>query len=166
MDNERLSIEAILFYWDSDCYVNKISRTGNPYRGLPSHGKQEHLANLLSTFIGHGYSKEELVEKSGFPVVAVQNKIINHIWDRNPESMSAKELHKAKGNLRKMWQCVIAQKFPIKLVKEEVVEKIEIAPKKEKALEINPKDRIVMNVSDIKDPELDLNFLKDLGIEE
>jgi hypothetical protein len=88
--------------------------------------------------------------------------------------MTNSQIKKAKLELANDWQEIIDAEYSgVKISKCEELKKVEYSPtvkteykKQEKALELYPSDRIKMDVSDMPDPEIDTDFLKEIGIDE
>jgi len=165
MSKEKLPVEKLINKWKVEHFVDKMSEKGTPYKILPNSCRMECLTILAKTLFDHGYSYDDM-DKSD-----VSLKIANVCWRSDKiVKMSGPEIAKAKYSIALDWQEVIDGKYlDIEISKLEDHEKpvFKEEPKvQSKPLEIDPSDRIKMDTSDIEEPELDSDFLSELGVDE
>lgn len=176
--SERLSIDEIIADWEAECSVDLISKSGFPYRGIPSgSSRRGHFLNLVQTLLDQGYSKEEI--KTG----SLCAKVVNTCWPDKERSISAKELRTSKAGTRKLWEQCVRKVIHIEISKYEVedveprepavsfrpptLDKRESKESKEDILEeiFNPKDRIISIKKIDRSNDTNWELLEELGLE-
>ena len=162
--SEKPSLDRFIKSWISECGEARTSDHGTKYVIIPTQRMHESLRILAKTLLDAGFSFDELDSAR----VAV--KIADLVWRESKITrMSATEIRKAKLGVTEDWGIALGEFSGITFAKDveplEVVEAPKIE-KKEKVLELNPSDRIKMDTSDVVDPEKDLEFLKELGVED
>ena len=164
------NIEDIIIEWRVEFGVSARGKTGKYYY-IDYAQKKDLLTILIRTIIDEGYDED--VVKS----VTTRNLIINGCEAPDgASSRSSSKIKKSKNitadNLKEIIPEFFRGKFSIVAHEKEKIalpEKPQTTfeqPKVEKIPEIDPKDRIKMDTSDVVDGELDLDFLKELGIDE
>ena len=118
----------------------------------------------------YGYQEEDIRSST------VSTKVIKICWSDLITKMSAKELRKSRDIARNQWEGALNEVFTMEMPKYVKPEKptpvivnqnnYKVENKPEKPLEIDPKDRIIMDTSDMVEGELDLEFLQELGLDE
>lgn len=167
MGKDKLPISVIINKWKEKCFVKKTSDRGTTFLVLPNSCRMDCLAMLAKTFSDYGYTYEEMDHHM------VSVKIADVCWrDDKIVKMSGTEIAKAKLSVAKDWQEIIDSKYAGVVISEleehekpVYKEEPKVEPVK-KSLEIEPKDRIKMDTSDMVDGELDLDFLSELGVDE
>ena len=160
------NISTILRFWKEECGEIRTSQTGVQYTIIPSNRTRDSLKKLAMTLIGYGYTFEELDS------VSLSVKIADVCWREDKiKKMSLSEIKKAKISLALDWNEAIAEFSGVVIADYEETKKAVPYSKKEDKkqepiLDIEPKDRIKVETSDMVDPPLDLDFLKELGIDE
>jgi hypothetical protein len=131
----------------------------------------ESFQRLYKTLTQNGYSSEEIDSPH------LSKQIVDICWREDKiRKMSNSEVRQAKKSLADDWDEFLHQPeisgITIATLDEDekivpVVRAIyKKEPKPERPLEINPSDRITMDTSDMAEAPLDLDFLKDLGVDE
>jgi hypothetical protein len=162
--SDRPSIDSVLKKWKFKYGEARTSDKGRIYIIMPSGPMLQNLKILIKSLFYCGYSFEEL-DHHGIAV-----RVANFCWNEEKiVKMSQTEIRKAKINLANDFSEVLAEYSNVTMV--ELSEDEKIVPKqketvKEKELELDPTDRIKMDISDLEEAPLDLEFLKTLGIEE
>ena len=161
----KLPIESIIKAWKAEYGVLRTSDKGVEYVIIPNSSMRTALSALAQTFLTSGYTFDEIDD------YRISVKIADIVWREDKIiKMSSTEVKRAKISLTKDWEEAIAPYSGIIISKPgKMVTKVEVKaePKpKEKVLELDPKDRIKVDTSDIPDNPLDLAFLEELGISE
>ena len=166
-DNEKPSIDKIIAVWKANCGETKHSERGTAYVVVPIPDRYIHFLNLIQTLLDHGYDKEYI--ESG----SLRGKVVLACWPDIITKISAKDLRRNRAITASQWDEAVNKFSDIAISKfvepdkEVPVQKAEIKKEyKEKVLEIEPKDRIKMDTSDIADSPLDPDFLRELGLDE
>jgi len=162
------SIRMLIDVWHAECAEIRMSEHGTPMPIIPNSRMMESLKILAKTLLEHGYPYEE-VDKTNVSVM-----IVDKCWKENKiRKMSLADIRKAKMNLAETWDSVLHSSefsgITIATLSED--EKIVATEQKEykkpeKPLEMNPKDMLKMDTSDIPDAPLDLDFIEELGLDE
>jgi hypothetical protein len=168
MEDNKPSIEKILKKWKSEYGEMHTNENGASYPIIPKSRMVESLKSLGKTMLDYGWTFDEI--DSTRVAVAVSNIV----WREDAiTKMSPAEIRKAKFKTTKDWEEAIAEFSEIIISKVEVEKPPYIPPtenkkevKPEKPLELDPKDRIKMDTSDFPDTPIDLEFLKELGVDE
>ena len=163
-DNEKLSVDRILDLWKADCGEEKTSEAGTTYLVVPIADRRGRLLDLIQAMTNYGHTQEEIRSST------VMLKVVKICWPDLIKRMSAKDIRKNRDITRAQWKEALDEffvtNFP-KYVKPEKAAPIQkTEAKKEKVLELDPKDRIKMDVSDIEDAPIDLDLLQELGLDE
>ena len=157
-EKERLPIDTVLDKWLAKYGEEKRSERGTVFYVIPIPDRITHLLNLIQALSKYGYSEEEI--RSG----TITAKVVKKCWSDLITKIPAKRLRENRDITRRQWDEAINRFFVDNFDFPEYKKPEKIEPKK--SLEIEPKDRIKMDTSDVKDAPLDLDFLKELGIEE
>lgn len=168
LSTERPNIDAIIAVWKANCGETRQSERGTTYVVIPIPDRYGQFLNLIQTMLDNGYSKEEVRS------ISIRNKVVMACWPDLIKKISPKDLKKSRLITAKQWEealdkfsDIIISKYvePQKPIVKYETKSYEKPTEKvvEKELEIDPKDRIKMDTSDIPDPELDLDFLNELG---
>ena len=164
-DSERLSIDRILELWLASCGEEKTSDSGSTFLVVPIADRRGHLLNLIQAMVTYGYTQDEI--KTG----SVSMKVVKTCWSDLIKKMSVKKVRESREITRQQWEKAIDEYFVSDFPKYTKPEKaaspapLEPKPKKEKLLELNPKDRIRMDTSDIADAPIDFDFLDEIGVD-
>jgi hypothetical protein len=163
---EKPPIKSIILAWIDDRGEWRSSPSGKTYKVISNSSMMESLKILAKTLLDYGYKYEE-IDTSRVSIL-----IADTCWKEDKiRKMSVGEIRKAKKNLADDWDAIIHSSefsgITISTLKEnEKIVPVQKNEKKEKTLEIDPKDRIRMDTSDMLDAPLDVDFLEELGIDE
>lgn len=164
MSEERPSLLEILSAWKNEHGVKKTSFVGEEY--LIINATVQNLRDLAETMIKYGYTYDELKRPK------MGSDIAEFCWDSDYiQKIPPAGIKKLQFKLGKKWFLAIAKYSDLIIEKSQSIEnpdapKVEPKIKKEPVLDIVPKDRIIMDTSDMPETELDLEYLKELGIDE
>lgn len=159
------TIDEIVEDWKVEYGTMAYGRDGAFYRYIDFKIKKNLLLNLAQTMIDEGYDQETLSS------IKTINMVVNGCEAPEGASSRAKsKIKKSKDITSSQWKEVLKEFFrgPISTFNPENREQELKLPEKksEKELEINPSDRIKIDTSDVEDPPLDLEFLRELGVDE
>ena len=176
MGKERHELLAIIEGWHSDCADIRFSDAGTPMEIIPNSRMMESLKILAKTLRDeHGLTYEEIDSHS------ISIMIVDTCWDEDViRKISTADIRRAKKNLSKLWDKVIHNPnfSGIKIATLDESEKVvavkketsapKITPKVEPKVEpklpdLDPKDRIVMDTSDMADVPFDDEILAELA---
>jgi hypothetical protein len=166
--SDRPSTRNIVIAWKSECGEWRRGDGGTKFQVMSPADLHESFQRLYKTLTQQGYTPEEIDSPH------LSKMIVDICWREDKiRKMSNSEVRQAKKNMAEDWDQFIhgSEISGITIATLDENEKIipvERPPykKPEKTLEINPSDRIVMDTSDIVDAPLDLEFLKELGVDE
>jgi hypothetical protein len=160
---DRPSIDETIDDWKASCGEIKTSERGVTYLVVPIPNLRGNFLNLIQTFVDRGYTEIEI--KS----VSINTKIAKACWSDLIIKLSPKDIKRNRDITTSIWRETLKEYFA-KPISEYVETKKESIPtksiSKERTLEVQPKDRIKMDTSDMVEAPLDLEFLKELGLEE
>lgn len=152
--------------WKSECGEWRKGDGGTPFLILPPSRMPDNFLILYKTFVKHGYTHEEINE------VLVAKTMVDICWKEDRiRKMSNSEVRRAKKNLAEDWDeflhspCISGITIST-LEEDEKIVTVQKIEKKERVLDIDPKDRIKMDTSDVSDAPLDIDFLEEMGIDE
>jgi hypothetical protein len=159
------TIEEIIEDWKVEYGTMAYGRDGAFYRYINFKIKKNLLLNLAQTMIDEGYAQEDLSS------IKTTNLVVNGCEAPEGASSRAKsKIKKGKDITASQWKGVLREFFRGHISTfnpENREQELKLPEKKpEKELEINPSDRIKIDTSDIEDPPLDLEFLRELGVDE
>jgi len=144
---ERMSMEDIIASWKANCGQVKTSPNGSTYLVIPIPDQRSHFLDLIQALSHYGYSKEEIA--SGNTTM----RVAKVCWSDLITRMSAKEIKRARDIASHTWKEAIAEFFAIELPKYSGPKKdASLFTKKEyrePILDLNPKDRIKTDTSDL-----------------
>lgn len=164
MTTERPSLIEILNAWKNYNGLKKSSFTGEEY--LIINASLQNLRDLAETMINYGYTYDELKRPK------MGSDIAEYCWDADYiKKIPPAAIKKLQFKVGKAWFLAIAKYSELAVSKSDPIEnpeppKTDPQTKKEPVLDIVPKDRIIMDTSDMPETELDLEFLEELGIDE
>jgi hypothetical protein len=162
-DSERLSIDRILELWLASCGEEKTSDSGSTFLVVPIADRRGHLLNLIQAMVTYGYTQDEI--KTG----SVSMKVVKTCWSDLIKKMSVKKVRESREITRQQWEKAIDEyfvsEFPKYVKPEKAVPPVAPVPKKEKPLELDPKDRLQMDTSDVADAPIDFDFLDEIGVD-
>lgn len=168
------TIDDIIEDWKTEFGTPAQGQWG-PYRFIDFKRNREYVLNLVQTLRDEGFTKEDLL------IGRNQLKVVEACEAPSGKSIrKSSSIKKTKDMTASNWKYAIREIFPEKIsvcntesssapIREPAItiftNTTPIKTKPEKLIEIDPKDRIKMDTSDISDNPLDLEFLKELGIE-
>lgn len=157
MEDNRPPIEGIIRAWKSELGETRTSERGLSY--IVIRATTENLKALARTMLDSGYIFDDIDS------VGVALKIANICWREDKiVKMTGSEIKRAKAALTDDWNEAIAEFSGIVVSEYKPLDNPIYTPVKkvEKVLDIEPKDRIRIDTSDMIEPELDLDFLSEL----
>jgi len=166
--NDAPSIDKILDHWLADCGEEKRSDSGSTFLVIPIADRRGRLLDLIQAMVSYGYTEEDIRSAT------VSTKVVKTCWSDLIIKMTAQELRKSRDITRKQWEGALNEVFTMempKYVKPEKPAAPVVKTHHEKELaerlsDIDPKDRIKVDTSDMVENPLDLELLKELGIDE
>lgn len=169
MEDNRPPIEGIIRAWKSELGETRTSERGLSY--IVIRATTENLKALARTMLDSGYVFDDIDS------ISVALKIANICWREDKiVKMTNSEIKKAKAALTDDWNEAIAEFSGIVISEYKPLENpvyvsiknnISVSINRtEKVLDIEPKDRIKMDTSDMVEAEVDLDFLSEFEAEE
>ena len=160
---EKLTPDRIIALWKADCGEVKTSSQGTTYLVIPLADRRGRLLDLIAAFVGNGYEEQEI--RTG----AISMKVVKTCWSDLITKMTNKEIHRNREISRHQWEEALDEFFVKELPKYVKPEKpISFTFKKpapvEKQPDIEPKDRIKVDISKYSKIEPDVDFLAKLGL--
>lgn len=149
MSEERRTIEELISNWKYACGLEKVSDRGTSYIVVPIPNRRNHFLDLIETMVNEGLTKEEIKSPS------VSTNVVLTCWSDLIVKMSSKDLKKARDITRSQWEEAIKEFFAQPISKYRGPDKtsnISSDSNKEKELDLEPKDRIKLDTSDM--PEI------------
>lgn len=157
--SDRIPIDRIIRAWKDEFGLSRTSETGVSYIVIKT--SIENLRILARTMMDSGYTFEELDD------YRTSVKIADICWrDDKIIKMSMSAIQKAKISLTNDWHQVISAKEFSGIEMSKVDPKIESKAeptKKSKPIEIEPKNRIKMDTSDMAEVPFDDEILAELA---
>ncbi len=144
MSEDKKTIEEIISNWKYACGLEKVSDRGTSYIVVPIANRRNHFLDLIETMVNEGLTKEEI--KSS----AVSTNVVLTCWSDLIVKMSSKDLKKARDITRSQWEEAIKEFFAQPISKYKGLNKSSGPNNKE--LDLEPKDRIKLDTSDM--PEI------------
>jgi hypothetical protein len=165
--------EDIIDDWKVEFGTLSYGKHGSFYRYIDWKIQKNLLMNLVQTFIDEGYKKEDLIDQDGDPDRKIQMDVVSACSPPDGASSRKKvNIDKSKKITAKNWKESLKEFFrgPVSTFspQEHVVEYKEIKINKtlEEKLDVELRDRIKVDTSDVIDLPLDSDFLSELGIDE
>ena len=168
------AVEDIIDDWKAEFGTMAYGKHGQWYRYISWKIEKNLLLNLAQTLIDEGYKKEDLVDEDNRPNAVILAQVVNGC--SAPEGASSRkksDILKSKRITANNWKEVLKEFFrgPVSThipedrtpeILEPVREKFK--PKATKIPEVDPKDRIKMDTSEMPDIPMDEDFLNQLGV--
>ncbi len=168
-EDTRTPLKTIIDAWHHKCSELRKGDGGTLYRIITNASMMESLQILAKTLLQNGYTVEEM------DTSRVSIMLANTCWkETRIRKISRSDIARAKLHLTEDWHQLIhsSQYSGIEIAtldeseKLVPVEKVERARREERPLELNPSDRIKMDTSDIVEPPVDEDFLRELESDE
>lgn len=164
-ESSRTPIRSLVLIWINEHGVTKTGDMGKEYKIISGRDRAHTLKILATAMLQDGYTFDEIND----PKVSII--LVDLCWRQEfIRKLSSSEVKEAKKNLALDWEMALhdpeicGKKMPkVKRSAKNVEEVKEV--KKEKELEISPKDRIKLDTSDIIDAPVDEDFLNEIGLD-
>lgn len=156
---DRPSIDDTIDDWKAAVGEIKTSTRGTTYLVVPIPNMRGSFLSLIQTMVDRGYSEEEIKN------ISVNTKIAKACWSDLIVKLSSKEIKRNRDISTSIWREALKEFFA-KPISEYVENKKAVSIvkiEKKEVFEIDPKDRIKMDTSDMEEVPMDDEILSELA---
>ena len=167
MENDLRTVDDILTDWKVARGTLKQGKSCE-YFQMDWKNELENYSALINTLLDEGYTKEQLIGKSGKANPHVMVRVVNEmVYSGEGTKFTKSELLKCKSERAKKWELALKIAFPGKVCAPSVTKKsidcIQKSQKPKPDIEEIAKNTIVMDTSDMAPVPLDEEFLAKLA---
>lgn len=160
------SVQDIIDDWKHEVGLQRSGKSGS-YRVIPFQGKMDLLLALAQTMIDEGHPEEVIRSLNTRNLICNACAAPDAANIKNNKKIKQITGEQWKEALKEFYRGPVSQFRPKEPEKSYAVTPIEEATQKKMSIEdiMNPKNRIVIDTSQYSDMKLDLDFLKEMGVD-